>query len=740
MQNKNEDKKFLWGNYNYSNDISKDIISNIPKEESKKTEDKEKNDKNFFSPIKTKIKEGIEKITKLELSKKSEENLPSKNQSEYLYDFRNNESLFEYEEDFQIKCIIDEYIDKVIGKDHVIFYKIELSSSLSGKNWEVFRSLKEFSDLYLIYQKLFLDVPIIKWPNLSTIRKEPIIHRQLINQLNSFMNEILEKPGLLTAPFLIDFLELKNHNNDLTIYKPILRYDSNFDEMYSNNLCINDVLYLEEPKLLLIGTGLLEGEVINNNNEITNEKSGLFGNIKKLGSKIFSSNKEIKANTCKGKFYIYNLIKNNNLELMLVELKNLEVISQIIKIDFFPEKNIIILGLNNGQILIFELFIQKQNPNSQDIIEYIGTINYHANPILCCLFNFKEGYIYSFAKYETNIKICEFNYQTLKKDFSIYNNIYKKSWKNKGIISVDYTISYKYIYIQDEEGNIFFIDIISDVLNPYIICFFQKFIKNSNENNKGKIIQIKNSFYLFISENAKDKLILNIYLILINEYNNNNGTLINLIKTKEINLNGNIFITNIRITSYFFIIISLSNGTICIYNHSNKYPEYYFIYHHQKLTNFIWVEKQKTIISVSHDRSIKIYQIPLKWPAELIRKNKIINKLNIIIEMITDVKYIFSEMSYNNIIENKEEEQDIKDKNENEKLNKQYKWNIGNLNENISEEKNSSNSNLIKNDINYSENKIKNLDINVTKNDNSYLNTYLEYYNIFSDDLDGWSL
>ena len=710
MQNKNEDKKFLWGNYNYSNEISKDIISNIPKEEPEHAKDEEKNDKNFFSPIKTKIKEGIEKITKLELSKKSEENLPSKNQSEYLYDFRNNESLFEYEEDFQIKCIIDEYIDKVIGKDHVIFYKIELSSSLSGKNWEVFRSLK------------------------------PIIHRQLINQLNSFMNEILEKPGLITAPFLIDFLELKNHNNDLTIYKPILRYDSNFDEMYSNNLCINDALFLEEPKLLLIGTGLLEGEIINNNNEITNEKTGLFSNIKKLGSKIFSSNKEIKANTCKGKFYIYNLIKNNNLELMLVELKNLEVISQIIKIDFFPEKNIIILGLNNGQILIFELFIQKQNPNSQDIIEYIGTINYHANPILCCLFNFKEGYIYSFAKYETNIKICEFNYQTLKNDFSIYNNIYKKSWKNKGIISVDYTISYEYIYIQDEEGNIFFIDIISDVLNPYIICFFPKFIKNSNENNKGKIIQIKNSFYLFISENAKDKLILNIYLILINEYNNDNGPLINLVKTKEINLNGNIFITNIRITSYFFIIISLSNGTICIYNHSNKYPEYYFIYHHQKLTNFIWIEKQKTIISVSHDRSIKIYQIPLKWPAELIRKNKIINKLNIIIEMITDVKYIFSEMSYNNIIENKEEEQDIKDKNENEKLNKQYNWNIGNLNENISEEKISQNSNLFGNDINYSENKIKNLDINITKNDNSYLSTYLEYYNIFSDDLDGWPI
>ena len=94
-----------------------------------------------------------------------------------------------------------------------------------------------FNNKSLIYQKLFIDVPTIKWPNLTTIRKEPIVHRQLIDQLNSFMNEILEKPGLLTAPFLIDFLEWKNHNNDLTIYKPILRYNSNFDEMYSN-ICV----------------------------------------------------------------------------------------------------------------------------------------------------------------------------------------------------------------------------------------------------------------------------------------------------------------------------------------------------------------------------------------------------------------------------------------------------------------------------------------------------------------------
>ena len=442
MQNINGNK-FIWGNYNYSNDLSNNLNNNTSLSELKQ----EKNNKNFLTPITSKIKEGLKKIKTLDISNKINDNKDNKKLNLSNVDININR--YEEEEDFQIKCLIDEYKDRVIGKDHVIFYKIELNSLLSGKKWEVYRNIQEFSDLYLIYQKLFLDVPCIKWPNTTNIRKEPILHRQLINQLNSFINNLLVKPGLLTSPFLIEFLELQNHHNDLTIYKPFLRYDSNSDDMYSNKLSINDVLFIEEPKLLLLGTGLMEGESLPNENDNNNTKFSLFNKI----GKIFSSNKEEKSNICKGKFYIYNIIKNNNLELMLVEIKCIEVISEIIKLDFFNEKNIIILGLNNGQILIFELYIKSLNPNSSDILEYIGTINYHSNPPLCCLFNFKENYIYSFAKYETNIKICELNYQTLIKNFNIYNDTYKKSWKNKGIIYVDYTISHEYIYIQDEECN-----------------------------------------------------------------------------------------------------------------------------------------------------------------------------------------------------------------------------------------------------------------------------------------------
>ena len=143
MQNINGNK-FIWGNYNYSNDLSNNQINNASSSELKQ----EENSKNFLTPIKSKIKEGLEKIKSLDISSKANENNNNKQLNISNVDINLNR--YEEDEDFQIKCLIDEYKDRVIGKDHVIFYKIELDSLLSGKKWEVYRNIQEFSDLYLI--------------------------------------------------------------------------------------------------------------------------------------------------------------------------------------------------------------------------------------------------------------------------------------------------------------------------------------------------------------------------------------------------------------------------------------------------------------------------------------------------------------------------------------------------------------------------------------------------------------
>ena len=770
------EKKFIWGNYNY--------LDNTQENKSLRNEKlNEQEDKSIFTPIKEKLKEGIDKINPSKLYNTLKEkyigdNDDSKNNNQNktgIFNYKPNLEN-EYEDnDFQLSCKIDEYKDRVIGTEHIIFYKIELSSSLSGINWNVYHSFQEFNDLYLIYKKLYLEVPSINWISSKTIIKEPIIHRQLISQLNSFMNDIIKKPGLLTSSFIIEFLELQNHFNDISIYKPLLRYDSNCDEMYSNNLIINTCLFLAESKLLLIGTGLGKDDKIEDMNNNIDDTGGskYLGFINKIG-KIFKKDKEDAINTCKGKFYIYNIIHNNNGEIMVVELKCLEVISEIVKIEFWHSNNIITLGLNNGQILIFKLYIKEINVSSLDIIEYIGTINYHTTPPLSCIVNFNEGYSYSFAKYETGVKICYLNYQSLIKELSLYNSKDKRNKKNKGIICIDYTISFEYIYIQDDEGSIFFIDILSEPQNPYIICYFKKFLKGTknvyDERNLGKIKRIKNDFFLFVGETypddkkTKNKYILNIYLILINE-NNYNNEVIQLIKMKQIYLYGMINITNIEISYKHDIILSLSNGSICIYNHSINTPEYIISYHLKKITNFIWFEQQKSIISVSEDKSIKIYQFPIKWPAEFIRKNKEINDYNIIKDILQETNNIYNSFNINN-----NDDKDYYNNNDNNINNdttnensrpKTYGnfWDVGNLdsrniknikmkaktikNNNENENLFISNNNNILNSYNIDKSEEKcfeNIKNSISNKNSEYIENYEEYFSIFSDDLDGWSI
>ena len=99
-----------------------------------------------------------------------------------------------------------------------------------------------------------------------------------------------------------------------------------------------------------------------------------------------------------------------------------------------------------------------------------------------------------FGQYENSVKIFDLNYQNLVKEVNILNK------KSKGFICIDYTISLEFIYDQDDDGSIYLIDIMSDYLKPCIIHEFKKFLPSENnslgEKDKGKIMQINNSFYL----------------------------------------------------------------------------------------------------------------------------------------------------------------------------------------------------------------------------------------------------
>ena len=807
----NQKNAFSWGNYDYSN-LSSDIAKKIPTSNAQSTNpiseslfseqnmeinnnnnqeknnqviksEKQENSSNItnkiISPIKSKIKEGVNKISSskiistisnkfskapihadnpsgivinkdnsMEIIMKIEEKenymkkLENKKTYENEYIEHDEKTGLPIVSEYQLNCIIDDFKDRVVGKEHVVFYKIELFSSLSGRRWDLYHSYSEFYDLYLVYKKYFLDIPDINFGKFShKIVDQPLVHRELISKLNLFINSIIKKPALITSIYIINFLKLQNHFSDILIYKPYLMYDSKNDTMNEsafnlNKLSINAIYYIKAPKLLLIGTGLNEDSFYNS---VKNKISKLFKTQDPSYGTYGTTNSN---NVSRGQFIIYNIIKNNNNQVMFVELKSIDVISEIIKFDFWTEKNYISLGLKNGQILLFKIFISETSNVSMEILEYIGTINEHFSKPLCCIINFKYGYTYSFGQYEKTIKICDLNYQNSVKEIDIF-----KDKKSKGFICVDYTISLEYVYIQDDNGSIYFIDIISDYANPFIVQEFPKFLPNDKnslgEKDKGKIIQIKNSFYLLIGGVNKDKknkeCILSIYLIQLGEidYNEVNEK-INLMKLREVYIGGFVTITDVNINNNEDIIISLSNGSVSIFNKSYSYPEYIIDAHLEYIPNFIWIEEQKIIITASHDKTIKLYQFPLKWPAEFLRINKQMNDLSIIKEIKSETKNAYNELYYNTSIFNYYDEKNKKDKDE-QKENNENDFNVNNQivkdfwklkekNENKKDEISSENED----------------DDECEEDENSNIvydkpEKYEKYDIIFCDDLNGWS-
>ena len=66
--------------------------------------------------------------------------------------------------------------------------------------------------------------------------------------LNEYLNEIINRPDLLTSPYAIHFLKLENHFPDIDVYKPMTLYDLK-DEL---ELPISCAYYHEEANLLFL--------------------------------------------------------------------------------------------------------------------------------------------------------------------------------------------------------------------------------------------------------------------------------------------------------------------------------------------------------------------------------------------------------------------------------------------------------------------------------------------------------
>lgn len=52
--------------------------------------------------------------------------------------------------------------------------------------------------------------------------------------------------------------------------------------------------------------------------------------------------------------------------------------------------------------------------------------------------------------------------------------------------------------------------------------------------------------------------------------------------------------------------------------------------HTKEITGAYWDEDKKMLLTLSQDKSIKLFQFPIFWPSEMLRKSKYKNKISLI--------------------------------------------------------------------------------------------------------------
>ena len=179
--------------------------------------------------------------------------------------------------------------------------------------------------------------------------------------------------------------------------------------------------------------------------------------------KLFSSNnskKNQKEEKGISQLEVYNIIKSNSGQIHLEPLHLQFFETEICFLKYYENKdgdsnNLLVLGFTNGAIEIYKIFVNESNNIAREFIEHLGTIKVHKKPIIGVAINFTIGYVYSVAK-ETTLNISELNYQSLMRSVPI---------TKKEINNWFYDEEKLRLYLTDEAGSIWIVDLMSSVSN-----------------------------------------------------------------------------------------------------------------------------------------------------------------------------------------------------------------------------------------------------------------------------------
>ena len=487
--------------------------------------------------------------------------------------------------EYNLSVFISDYEIKYFENKELIYFKINLYSNLSKKEWTLFRKYREFYEMNLIFQKYYTTVPNFPSTSISKLN-DP---KNTIDKLNKYIKEICNRPDLLTSIYCVKFLRLENHYKDIQLYYPLELYDLH-DELI---LPISCGYFLENANLLFIGCGKAYDSFF----------SGITNKIKNIS--FFKKKNDEKDKKVLGQIVIFNIIKNYQNIYHFEVLYAKPTYSECTSINYYKDKNCLCVGMNDGTVNLYKIFINENTKESQGqfIIE-AGNFKAFNNKIIGTIINFIDGYIYTISN-ESYIKIYDLNYQTFIKECLI---------TIKNISSMLFDDKFNKVFLGDEGGNFYIIDLFSNPIEPKIIIKFtvpsQTMITTIyyNVDNNILIIGVKYGKAIFYKINNYEE----------KKYNKK----VEINKIKEMNISYNVIINKIILTERGEMLFALNNGSVNVYYDNDTIPEFVIDAHLKSISDMFFEEKRKSLITLSEDKSLKMVKLPIYYPDQMLKNEK----------------------------------------------------------------------------------------------------------------------
>ena len=465
---------------------------------------------------------------------------------------------------------ISEFHEKYIGGKVVTFFTINVYDNFSRKKWTLSKRYSEFEALHKNLAKLIPNVPTIPGKSFFKIKSSDALTKRK-NHLELFLHQCVNRKDIMASDYIKDFLELDRHSPNLTFNSPEKKY-----ELKELPLGIRDFYYFNDEKIIFVACSDMN---------IASRVDSYITNVNLPWEKNNGEHMTV------GAIYAFKLNFGVSNPTEIFDKRWAKSFpTQTGVINYNIEKSILMVGLDNGKIILFQTGLESKFFNYE--LLYEGKP--HNARVMGIDIDTKKNLAYSCSSDKKFIMtyLIEEN-----KSLEIENNL-------AGFTNLFFDKMNERIFLTNEIGQV--IIYLTDKDIPVCVKIVQTHSKN---NLRGLDISLR-KYYIFTCSIKGDISILDL------------GTSGREKFVEEISYFGGDL--PMRVISYneenSELFTGDQSGRITVWSLKNGKSIYAWKAHEGAITQMNYDSAHKILITGGKDKKIIFWKLPEKWVNEDIEK------------------------------------------------------------------------------------------------------------------------